>query len=230
MASTSEIAQSAAGEQEPSDRHVVHGDELEVQLRTTREVVPDSAQVIEERVVVERLDRFSLQRAPGCEHRAAIVCLPPSRDRLATAARRAPRRAFLARRRRPGWTRDMTFRTTAGGGLLDLPRLGSGSPSRAHPRVAVVVHEAHVEVVDRQPVPLGTPAETELERLGGSLLEHPRLPAPHVHLLQLPPPAAGRVPRHGHSPLLRSGSRAASASVRIAHCSAWPISSASSPQ
>ena len=231
MASPSAIAQSRQASRNRPTGTLCTGTSSKCSCVPRDEVVPDPAQVIEERVVVERLDRLSLQRPPGCEHRAAVVCLPALRDRLATAARRAPRRGVPRSAPEAGVDPRHDLQDDRGRwAARPCPRLGSGAPTRAHARVAVVVHEAHVEVVDRQPVPLGTPRKPSLNASGArswntrgcqprtctsSSCHHPPPGGSHVTVTapSFAPDRARRRPACG-SPIAVT----------------WPISSASSPQ
>ena len=107
-----------------------------------------------------------------------------------------------------------------------LARLRLGCADGDHPAVAVVVDEAHLDVVDRQPVPPGRPGEAVAEAADRPFLEDPGLCSADVRRLQLPHAAPGCLPLD-HSSALHSGSRTAATRVASAHRTAATASSAS---
>ena len=183
-----------------------------------------ASEVVDQHVVVELLERLGLQGSAGGEHLGSVVLLPapavlvpqPLLDRPASGLGPSTQLGV-----QPG---EQLQHEVRGRGAR-LPRLRLGCADGPHAGVAVVVHEADVEVIDGQAVPGRGAGEAVAERPRRPVLEDAGLAAPHVQRLELPAAPGRRGPLDRH----RSSLRAASARAAIAHPIASLASSTSSP-
>ncbi len=187
------------------------------------EVAGRASEVVDQPIVVEQLERLGLQGPVRGEHLGSVVILPPLAVLVPQPLLDGPASGLVPStqlRVQTGEQLQNEVRRRAGW----LPRLRLGCADGPHAGIAVVVDEAHVEVIDGQSVPGRGAGEALAERPRRPVLEDAGLAAPHVQRLELPEPPGRRGPLNGH----RASLRAASARAAIAHPIASLASSMSS--